>query len=114
MERRERRFIVNGHETFWSVDCEFFLFWCKKELRWKISLANDLDYNRKGGSKAFAAAPASEDILRQHPLLTGWHEFDGTSWVKLKAAGVTKLGAFSKATFQQKESKGSQAQVAKE
>lgn len=97
MERREPKFMVNGHETFWSVDCEYFLFWCKKELRWKISLANDLDYNRKGGSKAFAAAPAGEDILQQQPFLTGWHEFDGTSWVKLKAAGVAKLGAFSKA-----------------
>lgn len=102
IERRQPKFMVNGHETFWSVDCEFFIFWCKKEFRWKVSVAHDLEYNRKGGSKAFAAAPEKEDILRQQPLLTGWYEWDGSAWVKRKAAGVAKLGAFGKPPVQPK------------
>lgn len=97
IERRQTKCIVNNHETYWSVDFEFFIFWCAKELRWKLSLACDLEHNRKGGSKALAAAPASEDLLRQTPLLTGWHEWDGDAWVRRKTAGVSQLGAFSKA-----------------
>jgi len=100
IEQRLSKFMVNCHETYWSIDCEFFIFWCSKELRWKVSLADDLDYNRKGGSKAIAAAPASEDILRQLPLLTGWHEWDGEAWMKRETAGVSQLGAFSKASRQ--------------
>jgi hypothetical protein len=100
VERRQPNFRVNNHETFWSRDCEFFIFWCKKESRWKVALANDLDYNRKGGSKALAAAPAGYDLLRQQPFLVGWHEWDGSAWVKQKAGGVSQLRAFSKAAHQ--------------
>lgn len=105
IEQREPKFMVNNRETFWSVDCEFFIFWCKKELRWKVSLADHLAYNRKGGSKAIAGAPAGDDILRAQPLLIGWHEWDGAAWVKQKGAGVAKLGAFSRAAQQQTASK---------
>lgn len=98
IERRQANCLVNGHGTFWSLDCDYFLFWCKKEFRWKLSLAGDLAYNRKGGSKAIAAAPASEDLLRREPLLTGWHEWDGSAWVRRKSGGVAHLGSFSKAS----------------
>lgn len=106
VERREPHFIVNNHETFWSVDSEFFIFWCKRERRWKVALASNLHYNREGGSKAFAAAPEHEDILRQQPLLVGWFEWDGTTWAKRKAAGVVQLGAFSTASCRDKAVSG--------
>lgn len=95
-ERRNLEHIINGHETFWSVDGEYFLFWCKKESRWKLAKSDDLERNRTGGSAAVAAAPACEDLLKP-TLLKGWHEWDGKAWVKLAASGVAQLGASKKA-----------------
>jgi len=95
-ERRGAECVINGHETFWSVDGEYFLFWCKKECRWKLASSNDLERNRTGGSAAVAAAPACEDLLRP-TLLKGWHEWQGKAWVKKAAAGVAQLGASKKA-----------------
>lgn len=107
IERRQPVLMVNNHETFWSVDCELFIFWETKESRWKVALANDFKHNRAGGSKALAAAPESQDILRQKSLLTGWHEWDGSAWIKRKEAGVVQLGAYSTASCQPKEPKTS-------
>merc|ERR1712048_1455389 len=42
IERRQPTFMVNNHETFWSIDGEYFIFWCNKESRWKLAFGNDL------------------------------------------------------------------------
>lgn len=91
IEQRHRA-LLNGHPTFWSGAGEHFLFWCKKEHRWKGSKRDSFVKNRSGGSSALVAAPLEADILSGAPL-PGWHEWMGSTWVKQSRAGVVAVAA---------------------
>merc|ERR1711979_43547 len=74
VEKRGSGALVNGRETFWSEDGDFFLFWCKRELRWKCSRAVDLPNIVDGASNGYISAPREAHVLSPW-LLKGWHEW---------------------------------------
>lgn len=87
IERREPFFTVNGRETFWAAGSLFFIYWCKKETRWKCARAEDLQRVQAGGSLGFIGSPVGTDLM-DLPLRLGWHEWDGFAWVRRPEAGV--------------------------
>jgi len=93
-ELRESMYCVNYRETYWSVDREYFLFWCSKDARWKGSRRQDLQKIQEGRSPAIIAAPAKQDLLRG-TYLKGWREFQSGKgdWVLLQDAGVVALSS---------------------
>lgn len=90
-ERQQPEFAVAGRPTFWSTDCEFFLYWSAKETRWKASRASDLAKIKAGGSSGYLGAPVNADICSPRKLAKGWHEFDGTAWALRSHGGVARL-----------------------
>jgi len=87
IERRQPEFTVNGRETFWSAGSQFFIYWCKKETRWKGTRAEDLQRVQAGRSLGFIGSPVGNDLL-DPPRRLGWHEWDGSAWVQQLEAGV--------------------------
>jgi len=110
LERRQAEFSVSGGPTYWSNDGHFFLFWCRKESRWKASRASDLEKVKAGSSASYAAAPLGANLLSPS-LLRGWREWDGAAWRPRSLAGVASiepvtvpmrsvvLGGFARATL---------------
>jgi len=95
-ERFKPRFLVNGHETYWSSDGQHFLYWSSKESRWKGTLATDLQRVQSGHNLGFIGAPAEEDIASPEGV-RGWHEWDGVEWVYEEQAGVLTAGVLATA-----------------
>jgi len=90
-ERRQRPFLVNDRETYWSADERFFLFWCKGESRWKGCCTSHLAKIQEGRSVSFVGAPLGLDILSAS-LPKGWHEWQNKEWVLAEKAGVASIG----------------------
>jgi len=87
IERRQPEFTVNGRETFWSAGSQFFIYWSKKETRWKGTRAEDLQRVQAGRCLGFIGSPVGNDLL-DLSLRLGWHEWDGSAWVQRLEAGV--------------------------
>jgi len=92
IERRQPEFTVNGRETFWSAGSQFFIYWSKKETRWKGTRAEDLQKVKAGRCLGFIGSPVGED-LQDLSLQLGWHEWDGTAWVQRLEAGVVDINS---------------------
>jgi len=88
---RKQEFSVNGGPTYWSADGRHFLYWCRRELRWKGARAADLQRIAAGSSASFVAAPLGANLLSPS-LLRGWHEWDGASWTVPHRAGISSIG----------------------
>jgi len=90
LERRQAEFSVSGGPTYWSNDGHFFLYWCRKESRWKANRAADLEKVKAGTSASYAAAPMGANLLSPS-LLRGWREWDGATWQMKSFAGVSSI-----------------------
>lgn len=92
VERRQPEFAVGGRETFWSVGGAHFLYFSKKESRWKGARSGDLLRVQGGRHIGFIGSPAGSDLL-DASLRRGWHEWDGAAWAHRPGAGVASFGA---------------------
>jgi len=92
LERRQPEFTVAGRETYWSFGGRYFLYWSKKESRWKGARSADLLDIQGGRSIAsFIGSRVGSDLLSPQ-LRKGWHEWDGTGWAFRPDAGIVAAG----------------------
>jgi len=97
-ERRHSGSIINGRETYWSSDEQFFIYWCKQEHRWKGCCASHLDKINAGGTFGNISSPQGEEITLPS-LYKGWHEWDGTEWTLRPSMGIANVGYVTGARF---------------
>mmetsp|Transcript_42923 Transcript_42923/g.98535 ORF Transcript_42923/g.98535 Transcript_42923/m.98535 type:complete len:490 (+) Transcript_42923:64-1533(+) len=86
-EARLAEFLVNDHETYYSQNGLFVMYYCKKEGRWKVARTLDLQRIKSGRSVGILGAPQGDDLLAASHR-RGWYEWDGMVWVARVAAGV--------------------------
>eukprot|EP00929_Paragymnodinium_shiwhaense_P083678 TRINITY_DN4467_c0_g1_i1.p1 TRINITY_DN4467_c0_g1~~TRINITY_DN4467_c0_g1_i1.p1 ORF type:complete len:638 (+),score=128.32 TRINITY_DN4467_c0_g1_i1:102-2015(+) len=97
IERKDPNAKVNGHETYWAADNEWFLFWCNKEERWKGAPAGKLPRVVDGQSSGIIGAPCGPESenLNCPAVMTGWHEWDGMTWKMRPTAGIRRIDRIS-------------------
>jgi len=88
-ERFGDEYLVNGRETYWTVDLAYFLYWCDWVEQWIIGF--NFESVRGGRCDYTATGPHGVDILDPFKP-KGWSEFTGSrGLVKAPQAGVDIL-----------------------
>jgi len=93
-ERFRPAMLVNGHETYWTADSQYFLYWSAKEDRWKGTLSTDFERVQGGANPGFIGAPLGADVTSAE-LVKGWHEWNGAQWVFGEKSGVLSIGTLA-------------------
>jgi len=86
-EARLAEFLVNNHETYYSQNGLFVMYYCAHEGRWKVARTLDLQRIKSGRSVGILGAPQGEDLLASSHR-RGWYEWDGMVWAARPSAGV--------------------------
>lgn len=97
VRRTDAEFIVQGRETYWSIDGSYFLFRMRGAGRWIVAPASDIDRNREDGDFGVAHTADHADILSRR-LTKFIFISDGTAWQELPDAGVRSVENSDRAT----------------
>lgn len=82
---------VNGKETYWKNNGNYFLYWFKKADQWRVGEMGSIEKIQNGEDCSCAGATPGKDLLDPGFGCKGWFELSPrTQWEWRPEAGVTK------------------------
>jgi len=87
-ERFGAEYVVNGRETYWSDDLEYFIYLCSWHSRWYIFSSTKLEAVRDDRMCYYTAASPVDAELVDSALPKGWSEWDGQQLIEVPTAGL--------------------------
>eukprot|EP00929_Paragymnodinium_shiwhaense_P122172 TRINITY_DN94796_c0_g1_i1.p1 TRINITY_DN94796_c0_g1~~TRINITY_DN94796_c0_g1_i1.p1 ORF type:complete len:327 (+),score=101.10 TRINITY_DN94796_c0_g1_i1:84-1064(+) len=92
LEGPNDEFIMQGHETYWQASGKYFMYYCQRFRKWRISALSGFGENMEGNCLAFVSDGIAGRDIRNESLIKGWIEVEDAAWVPRHEAGVVALG----------------------
>lgn len=85
-------FMVQGRESYWQANGEYFMYYCAQYQKWRIAGISAFGSNKEGACFSFVSDLHMGREVQNTSLIKGWIEVVSGEWVIQEDAGVVKLG----------------------
>lgn len=92
LEGPTKEFVLMDNPTFWNANGEYFLYYCQRFAKWRISAVSGWADNAGGSCLAFASDTVKQrDIFGAKNWAKGWIEVEDGEWKQRPEAGVESM-----------------------
>jgi len=86
-------FYIQGRESYWAENGEYFLYYCRAFDKWRIAVISGFGQIKEGNCFAFASDTHPGRDIRNDTVLRDWIEVENADWQRREYAGVDRLGS---------------------
>jgi len=92
LEGPTKQFVMQGRSTFWQASGQYFMYFCRRFMKWRIAEISAFSKNMDGQCFAFVSdASPNRDVLNSSHL-RGFIEVENGEWKMREDAGVRSVG----------------------